>query len=102
MLDEADYCHYLCPDGGRKVLVNGVSEFVNQDVVGPEVGVILITQDVVLQDSAGVTTDAAQCMVLPVVKSAGTGTGAGTDIYRGVHRSSVKNTAFISQKYRCQ
>lgn len=30
------------------MLVNSVSEFVNQDVVGPEVGVILITQDVVL------------------------------------------------------
>lgn len=59
MLDEAGHCHYLCPNGGRKVLVNSVSEFVNQDVVGPEVGVILITQDVVLQDSAGVTTDAA-------------------------------------------
>lgn len=48
VLDEADQCYYLSSDGGRQVLVNSVSEFVNQDIVGPEVGVILITQDVVL------------------------------------------------------
>ena len=72
----------LGSDWWGQVFVDGVGELVDQDVVGPVVGVALITQDVVLQNSTGVATYTCKRAVLPAVKRTRRWAGPGANVWR--------------------